>query len=97
MTPGLYASSGGSPYLMGHMLNRMHTLGVMRCSPLGIVASHRRNGEFQFGRAFQNQRALPLVFLPPALRQLMELVSRMMKSHTAGKNGCLWWARRTEM
>lgn len=36
---GLYASSGGSPYLMGHMLQRMHTMGVMRCSPLGIVAS----------------------------------------------------------
>jgi len=36
---GLYAASGGSPYLMGHMLERMHKLGVMRCSPLGIVAS----------------------------------------------------------
>ncbi|PTY07277.1 beta-ketoacyl synthase [Opitutaceae bacterium EW11] len=36
---GLYASSGGSPFLMGHMLNRMHNQGVMRCSPLGIVAS----------------------------------------------------------
>lgn len=36
---GLYASSGGSPYLMGHMLNRMNTHGIMRCSPLGIVAS----------------------------------------------------------
>ncbi len=36
---GLYAASGGSPYLMGHMLNRMHTQGVMKCSPLGIVAS----------------------------------------------------------
>ena len=36
---GLYAASGGSPQLMGYMLNRMHSLGVMRCSPLGIVAS----------------------------------------------------------
>jgi len=36
---GLYAASGGSPFLMGHMLERMHRLGVMRCSPLGIVAS----------------------------------------------------------
>ncbi|MDB6093843.1 MAG: fabB [Verrucomicrobia bacterium] len=36
---GLYAASGGSPFLMGHMLHRMHTQGVMRCSPLGIVAS----------------------------------------------------------
>jgi 3-oxoacyl-[acyl-carrier-protein] synthase-1 len=36
---GLYAASGGSPFLMGHMLNRMHTQSVMKCSPLGIVAS----------------------------------------------------------
>ena len=36
---GLYAASAGSPYLMGHMLQRMHSQGVMRCSPLGIVAS----------------------------------------------------------
>ena len=35
---GLYAASGGSPYLLGYMLNRMNTLGVSRCSPLGIVA-----------------------------------------------------------
>ncbi len=36
---GLYAASGGSPHLLGHYLHRMNTLGVMRCSPLGIVAS----------------------------------------------------------
>lgn len=36
---GLYAASGGSPHLMGHMLHRMHAHGVMKCSPLGIVAS----------------------------------------------------------
>jgi len=36
---GLYAASGGSPQLMRTMLNRMHTQGVMRCSPLGIVAA----------------------------------------------------------
>jgi 3-oxoacyl-[acyl-carrier-protein] synthase-1 len=36
---GLYAASGGSPHLMGYMLQRMHSVGVMRCSPLGIVAS----------------------------------------------------------
>jgi 3-oxoacyl-[acyl-carrier-protein] synthase-1 len=36
---GLYAASGGSPFLMGHMLQRMHTQGIMKCSPLGIVAS----------------------------------------------------------
>jgi 3-oxoacyl-[acyl-carrier-protein] synthase-1 len=36
---GLYAASGGSPRLLGHYLHRMNTMGVMRCSPLGIVAS----------------------------------------------------------
>lgn len=36
---GLYAASGGSPYLLGYYLERMHRLGVMRCPPLGIVAS----------------------------------------------------------
>ncbi|MFT3780933.1 MAG: beta-ketoacyl-[acyl-carrier-protein] synthase family protein [Nibricoccus sp.] len=36
---GLYAASGGSPHLLGHLMQRMHTLGVMRCSPMGIVAS----------------------------------------------------------
>jgi 3-oxoacyl-[acyl-carrier-protein] synthase I len=35
---GLYAASGGSPHLFGHMIHKMHTQGVMRCSPLGIVA-----------------------------------------------------------
>jgi 3-oxoacyl-[acyl-carrier-protein] synthase-1 len=39
LNTGLYAASGGSPYLMHSLLNRMHTLGVMRCSPVGIVAS----------------------------------------------------------
>ncbi|OIQ95565.1 3-oxoacyl-[acyl-carrier-protein] synthase 1 [mine drainage metagenome] len=36
---GLYAASGGSPHMLGHLLQRMNTMGVMRCSPLGIVAS----------------------------------------------------------
>ena len=36
---GLYAASGGSPHLLGYYLHRMNTMGVMRCSPLGIVAS----------------------------------------------------------
>ena len=36
---GLYAASGGSPFLLGNMMQRMHTQGVMRCSPLGIVAA----------------------------------------------------------
>src|SRR4051812_10108291 len=36
---GLYAASGGSAQLMGDIRQRMRTQGVMRCSPLGIVAS----------------------------------------------------------
>jgi len=36
---GLYAASGGSPFLLGNMMQRMHSQGVMRCSPLGIVAA----------------------------------------------------------
>jgi 3-oxoacyl-[acyl-carrier-protein] synthase-1 len=36
---GLYAASAGSPFLLGHHLERMRKQGVMRCPPLGIVAS----------------------------------------------------------
>jgi len=36
---GLYAASAGSPFLLGHHLERMRKAGVMRCPPLGIVAS----------------------------------------------------------
>ncbi len=36
---GLYAASGGSPFLLGHYLERMRKYGVMRCQPLGVVAS----------------------------------------------------------
>lgn len=36
---GLYAASAGSPFLLGYHLERMRKLGVMRCPPLGIVAS----------------------------------------------------------
>ena len=35
---GLYAASGGSPFLLGHYLERMRKHGVMRCQPLGVVA-----------------------------------------------------------
>lgn len=36
---GLYAASGGSPFLLGHYLEKMRKHGVMRCQPLGVVAS----------------------------------------------------------
>ena len=35
---GLYAASGGSPFLLGYYLERMRKHGVMRCQPLGGVA-----------------------------------------------------------
>ena len=35
---GLYAASGGSPFLLGHYLEKMRKQGVMRCQPLGVVA-----------------------------------------------------------
>ena len=36
---GLYAASAGSPFLLGHHLERMRKMGVMRCAPLGVVAA----------------------------------------------------------
>jgi len=36
---GLYAASAGSPGILARMVNRMHQHGVMRCPPLGVVAS----------------------------------------------------------
>ncbi len=36
---GLYAASAGSPRILARMVNRMHQHGIMRCPPLGVVAS----------------------------------------------------------
>jgi 3-oxoacyl-[acyl-carrier-protein] synthase I len=36
---GLFAASGGSPTLLSYLLQKLHRDGVMRCSPMGIVAS----------------------------------------------------------
>jgi len=36
---GLFGASAGSPNLLTYYVKRMHEQGVMRCSPLGIVAS----------------------------------------------------------
>ncbi len=36
---GLFGASAGSPNLLTYYVRRMHEKGVMRCSPLGIVAS----------------------------------------------------------
>lgn len=50
---GLYAASGGSPYLTHHHHERLQRLGVMRCSPLGIVASIVGTLNFNLVAAFK--------------------------------------------
>ena len=50
---GLYAASGGSPYLLHHHTDRMRRLGVMRCSPLGIVSSIVGTLNFNLTAAFK--------------------------------------------
>ena len=50
---GLYASSGGSPFLTNFHHNRLEKLGVMRCSPFGIVASIAGTLNFNLVAAFK--------------------------------------------
>lgn len=50
---GLYAASGGSPFLLHHNQERLKRLGVMRCSPLGIVASIVGTLNFNLVAAFK--------------------------------------------
>jgi len=50
---GLYAASGGSPYLTHHHHERLQKMGVMRCSPLGIVASIVGTLNFNLVAAFK--------------------------------------------
>ncbi|PAW65716.1 MAG: beta-ketoacyl synthase [Opitutia bacterium Tous-C1TDCM] len=54
---GLYAASGGSPFLLNYHHNRLHKLGVLRCSPLGIVASISGTLNFNLVAAFKIQGA----------------------------------------
>ncbi|MFM9090473.1 MAG: beta-ketoacyl-[acyl-carrier-protein] synthase family protein [Verrucomicrobiota bacterium] len=54
---GLYAASGGSPYLTHHHHERLQKVGVMRCSPLGIVASIVGTLNFNLVAAFRIQGA----------------------------------------
>jgi 3-oxoacyl-[acyl-carrier-protein] synthase-1 len=54
---GLYAASGGSPYLTHHHHERLQKFGVMRCSPLGIVASIVGTLNFNLVAAFRIQGA----------------------------------------
>ncbi len=48
---GLFAASAGSPYLLSYFVQKMHEQGVMRCSPLGVVASI--DGTVQFNLVAQ--------------------------------------------
>lgn len=50
---GLYAASGGSPFLTNHHHNRLQKMGVARCSPLGIVASIVGTLNFNLVAAFK--------------------------------------------
>lgn len=50
---GLYAASGGSPYLTNYHHERLQKFGVMRCSPLGIVASIVGTLNFNLVAAFK--------------------------------------------
>jgi 3-oxoacyl-[acyl-carrier-protein] synthase-1 len=54
---GLYAASGGSPYLTHYHHERLQKAGVMRCSPLGIVASIVGTLNFNLVAAFKIQGA----------------------------------------
>ena len=50
---GLFAASAGSPYLLSYFVHRMHNLGVMRCSPLGVVASIAGTVQFNLVSQFK--------------------------------------------
>lgn len=50
---GLYAASGGSPYLTHYHHEKLQKFGVMRCSPLGIVASIVGTLNFNLVAAFR--------------------------------------------
>jgi 3-oxoacyl-[acyl-carrier-protein] synthase-1 len=52
-TTGLYCASAGSPMLLTHFVNRMHTQGVYRCPPTGIVASIAGTLNFNLVAAFR--------------------------------------------
>jgi 3-oxoacyl-[acyl-carrier-protein] synthase-1 len=54
---GLYAASAGSPFLLHHHHDRLVKVGVMRCSPLGIVASIAGTLNFNLIAAFKIQGA----------------------------------------
>ena len=50
---GLYTASGGSPFLTHHFHSRLQAVGVMRCSPFGIVSSIVGTLNFNLVAAFK--------------------------------------------
>ncbi len=50
---GLYAASAGSPGILARQVNRMNQLGVMRCPPLGVVASIAGSVQFNLVSYFK--------------------------------------------
>ena len=54
---GLYAASGGSPFLTHYHHERLLKVGVMRCSPMGIVSSIVGTLNFNLVAAFRIQGA----------------------------------------
>ncbi|MSU23360.1 MAG: beta-ketoacyl-[acyl-carrier-protein] synthase family protein [Opitutus sp.] len=52
---GLYAASGGSPMLTNYHHERLQKVGVMRCSPLGIVSAIVGTLNFNLVAAFKIQ------------------------------------------
>lgn len=50
---GLYAASAGSPRLLTHHINRLRQHGVMRCAPLGVVASIAGTVQFNLVAQFK--------------------------------------------
>jgi len=54
---GLYAASAGSPFLLHYHHDRLTKYGVMRCSPLGIVASIAGTLNFNLVATFRIQGA----------------------------------------
>jgi 3-oxoacyl-[acyl-carrier-protein] synthase-1 len=50
---GLYTASSGSAMMTHHHLDRLHRLGPLRCSPLGIVASIAGTLNFNLASAYK--------------------------------------------
>lgn len=50
---GMFAASGGSPSLLSHYMQKMNNEGVMKCSPLGIVASIAGSVQFNLVAHFK--------------------------------------------